>query len=334
MFPKLGMHHLALLLGLAETGNVSAAAARLGITQSAASHRIREAERRIGVTLTRRVSGGMVLTPEGERIRILADRLLRELVRLETELEDQQGDGRALARLGQATYSRYHWLPAFQRFLEAHDPGLTIDLSGQATARPLASLTAGIVDLSTIYGRPTGAAHLRWDKLATDPLVMVMSPDHELAALPYVASSDVAPYRVFTYPFATEPGFEWETLIGRPTVPYTRITAMPTPEAVIDLLRAGYGVSLFSQWAVGPELADGSLVARPLSEEGMSLDWFAVTRAEDGPDTPAGRLLDATLAWAREAQGAGLATLAFPGMPDASPYPGSSVGLDPDPGAR
>ena len=58
------------------------------------------------------------------------------------------------------------------------------------------------------------------------------------------------------------------------------------PEAIIDLVRAGFGISILSRWAVEPEIADGTLVARPLGEEGLSLDWWAVIRTDDAEDAP------------------------------------------------
>jgi LysR family transcriptional regulator for metE and metH len=308
MLPKLTLNHLALLAGLAETGSVSATAIRLGITQSAASHRLKEAERRVGVALVVRGDGSLLLTPEGDRLRAFGDRMLNELVRIEADIESTRSGGKTLVRLGQATYSRYHWLPAFLDFMQARDPDLNFDLSGRATLRPLSSLLEGVVDVSTIYGRPSTSKRFRWHRLANDPLVAVMAPDHPLAAEPMVDSSLIASHRFFTYPFATEPGFEWETLIGRPAVPYSRLIQMPSPESVIDLLRAGYGVALFSRWAIEPELADGTLVARPV---GMTLDWWAVTRAEDDDDSPAMRLVRLVLEWSSIETGTGLATLGF-----------------------
>lgn len=310
MIPRLGMHHLALLVALAQTGGVAAAAARLGITQSAASHRLREAERRLGAMLVRRGPNGVALTIEGERLNGFAEWTLAELSRLEQEIEVEQGGTQKLVRLGQATYSRYHWLSAFLPFQEKQDPGLRIDLSGEATARPLGSLLDGTVDVSTVYGRPTASKAFRWQHLGSDPLVAVMSPDHPLAKADYFDSSVLAEHRLYSYPFATEPGFEWETLLGRPVVPFRHLTVMPTPEAVIDLVSAGFGVCPFSRWAIEPELANGKLIAKPMGPDGLLLDWWAVTRTEDGEGTPAERLVQVMLEWGKD-QASGVNSLPF-----------------------
>ncbi len=310
MVPRLATHHLALLVALAQTGSVAAAGTRLGITQSAASHRLREAERRVGVDLVRRLPGGVTLTTEGERLQAFGTRFLRELTRLEQDIDVARSRGRQLVRLGQATYSRYHWLPAFQAYFERREPTLTIDLSGTATMRPLGALQDGIVDVSTIYGRPIGSRRFTWRRIATDPIVAVMSPDHPLAGLDVVDSTVMGDERMFFYPFADEPGFDWETMLGPPVAPHRRLTMMPTPESVIDLLRAGFGVCLFSRWAIEPELSAGTLVARPIAPEGMTLDWWAVTRADEDDDAPANRLVQAMIDWAGQ-EADGLGTLSF-----------------------
>ncbi|MHA3977564.1 LysR family transcriptional regulator [Halovulum sp. GXIMD14794] len=312
MLPRLGLNHLALISALAETGGVSAAAARLGITQSAASHRLREAERRTGSILVTRTPSGATLTPEGERLRAFADRVLPDLARLEQEIATSAGGPRRLVRLGQATYSRWHWWPAFLDHLKRREPDLAVDLSGAATARPLGALQDGLADVSTIYGRPSTLKRFRWVRLATDPLVAVMAPGHPLAALDYVDTTMLGETRVYTYPFATEPGFEWELMLGQPTEPLRNLAPMPSPEAVIDLVRAGFGISFLSRWAIEPELADGTLIARPAAAGGFGLDWFAVTRADEPEDGPAARLVRALVAW-QGGRGAGLATLGFEG---------------------
>ncbi|MGM0585839.1 MAG: LysR family transcriptional regulator [Pseudomonadota bacterium] len=316
MIPRLGTHHLAVLVALAETGTATAAAARLGLTQSAVSHRLREAERRLDLPLARRAEGRLFLTPEGERLRELAARFLGDLARLERSLEAEREGGRRLVRLGQATYSRFHWLPAFLDNLAQTEPQLTVDLSGRATQRPFEALREGAVDVSTVYGRPAATSPFRWIRLGADPLVAVMSPDHPLAGRPWIDGSNFGEARLYTYPLTVEPGFEWEALLGPPAAPLRRITPLATPEAAIDLLRAGYGVALFSRWAIAPELADGTLTARPYGPDGMSLDWWAVLRADEPEDSPAERLAAALVAWAARHERP-LATLGFETDPDA-----------------
>lgn len=76
---------LRLLLAVAETGSFTAAAGRLGSSQSAVSHAVRAAERRIGAVLFERGRHGARPTPAGERAVIHARRILRQYELLVSE---------------------------------------------------------------------------------------------------------------------------------------------------------------------------------------------------------------------------------------------------------
>ena len=58
---------LRLLVAVADTGSFTAAAERLDLTQSAVSHAVRTAERKVGAVLFERGRRGAVPTPAGER---------------------------------------------------------------------------------------------------------------------------------------------------------------------------------------------------------------------------------------------------------------------------
>ncbi len=294
-----------------EEGTVVRAAARLGLTQSALTHRIREAERRLGTPLFQRVGRRLRMTPAGERLLATARVVLDELARAEDEVQALAAHARRLVRLAQGTYSRFHWLPDFLRFLGAHAPDLEVDLVAHAAARePLASLEAGRIDVAMVHARDPASARFEAFRLTRDPLVAIMAPDHPLAAKPHIVAQDLAEEHYITYSMTAEPGFEWEALFRPAGVVPRRLSRVELPEAIIDLVRAGFGVSILSGWAVEPEVADGTLVSRPVTAEGLALDWWAVRRRSEGPETPAGRLIEAMLAWGgREA--AGLAALGF-----------------------
>lgn len=311
--PLLEIRHLQVLIAVVEAQGATAAAARLGLTQSAVTHRIREAERRLQRQLFSRVGKRLVLTPAGERLLQSAQRIVGDLGRAEEDLRPTAEGTRELVRLGQATYSRYHWLPGFLAGFAVRAPGVEVDLVARATHSPFAALAEGAVDVALVYGSKAGRRSLwggqfRWRHIARDPLVAIVAPGHRLAGLPYLSSREMAEERYFAYPLSSEPGYTWDTVAGPPPVPFRRVSQVQLPEAVIDLVRAGYGCAIFSRWAVEPEVADGSLLAKPLGPEGFDLDWWAVTRAGEPPAGPAGVLADF---FADYAARAGLGALGF-----------------------
>jgi DNA-binding transcriptional LysR family regulator len=65
---KTNMNDLVAFLAVAREGNFTRAAARLGVSQSALSHTIRQAEERLGVRLLTRTTRAVSLTEAGERL--------------------------------------------------------------------------------------------------------------------------------------------------------------------------------------------------------------------------------------------------------------------------
>jgi molybdate transport repressor ModE-like protein len=83
----LSPQELRLLLAIDQTGSFTAAATKLGLTQSAVSHAVRTCERRIGVVLFERGRSGAKPTPAGERTLVHARQILRQFDLLRTEAQ-------------------------------------------------------------------------------------------------------------------------------------------------------------------------------------------------------------------------------------------------------
>jgi len=299
-----------MLRAISDGGGVTRGAERLGITQSALTHRIREAERRFGTALFRRIGRRLALTPAGERLQAAAGRVLDEIEHAEQEVRALGESERTIVRLGQATYSRFHWFPEFIDVLARHAPDVEIDLVARATHHPFLALAETAADVVIVQGARREGSRLRWFSLGTDELVAIMAPGHPLAAREYLLTEDFVSERYITYSFEREPGFEWETVMAPAGVRPWRMSLVQVPEAIIDLVRAGFGLSILSRWAVEPEIDDRTLVARSITATGVSLEWWAVIRADEQPDSPAWRVAETLRAWNRRADG-GLATLGF-----------------------
>lgn len=293
----LEIRHLAMFLALAETGSVTQAARKLGITQSAVTHRIGEAERRLGVTLVKKVGRRIFLTPAAERLHAVAVRSLAELERAEREVTAQNGEARHLVRFGQAVYSRYRWLPGFlQRFeRELHD--IELDLVARATFQPLQTLHDGAVDVLSVSGPAGIGAGFEWIHLMRDSLVVILPPGHRLAQSKWVRVAELNEERFLLHATAREPGFEGQGVALPANLLLRHAKEVQLPEAIIDLVEAGVGVSILPRWIVEPELESGKLIARPLEGEALWTDWWAVIRANERADSATRRFVAALVAW-------------------------------------
>jgi LysR family glycine cleavage system transcriptional activator len=120
--PLAALHAFALV---AETGSLTAAAARLNVTQPAISRRLRELEATLGTALLRRGANAVVLTEAGTRY---ADAVRGALDALRSATAELGADPRGPLRVRAYTTWALRWLiPRLPRF-RANHPGIEIEL--------------------------------------------------------------------------------------------------------------------------------------------------------------------------------------------------------------
>jgi LysR family transcriptional regulator for metE and metH len=275
--PLLDLRHLQMIAMLATTSRVTDAAERLGITPSALSHRIREAERRLGVPLFTRVHKRLRMTPSAEYLAQVADRLLADLARAEDDVRRMNGGVEHVVRLAVEAYSSYHWLPTFVRHLRAAEEGIGLQVVAAATRNPVDGLADRAVDLAIVSGaknRPGAELTHLFD----DELLFIMAPDHRLAGRPYINGEDVVGEDFITYTRVPEPDREYARLF-RPSDTFPNWTAtVELPEAIVELVAAGLGTSVLAGWAVQSSIRSRRILGARVGPQGLSVSWYAATR--------------------------------------------------------
>src|SRR5438477_12963810 len=152
---------------------------RLHLTQSALSHQLRDAEERVGSPLFLRIGKRMTLTPSGEQLLVCARRILEDLASTESQIRALNGGARGVIRVSTECYTCYHWLPPVLRKFHAKFPEVEVDIVLEATARPIAALLDGELDLVVTTCSPRNKS-LRFTPTCEDELVIVMDPHHRL----------------------------------------------------------------------------------------------------------------------------------------------------------
>lgn len=296
MQPRLEIRHLQMLLAIAETGSVTVAAAKLGITASALSHRIREAERRLDVLLYERIKRQLRMTPAGAHLHQVAARLLAELGRAEADVQRVHGGARRIVRLCIGAYSAYHWLPAFLKVFAKVAPGVEVQVAADAARRPLVALMEGAIDVAIMPGEVAGTG-VTARELFIDELVAIMPAKHRLAEKSYIRAEDLAGEDYLTYDKTPEPGYEYERLMLPARIFPRWRTTVELPEAIIELVQAGFGISILTRWAIAPHLRDGSIVSARVTEAGLPLTWSLVMRDSETTGSPVLALAQALQGW-------------------------------------
>ena len=302
MRPKLDIQHLQMLTTIAQTGSVTRAAEEIGLSQSALTHRIREAERRLGLKLYSREGKRLRMTPAAERIYHSAVRVFEEMERAERDAIEMGKGVEHVIRLGLGSYTRYHWLPTFLKVLGESSPECQIEVVAPAIRRPLGMLIDGSIDIAIVPGRHPGH-ELEWIHLFQDELVAVTPPTHPISTLEFVEAEAFRDEVYITYSLTPESGFERERFMEPAKIFPRRTLKVELPDAILELVRAGMGVSILSRWALQPDVIAGTLACTRVTRQGLDIDWFAVVRKSDNERSPA-QLLARTLAtWCSTPQG-------------------------------
>ncbi|EDY61424.2 MULTISPECIES: LysR family transcriptional regulator [Streptomyces] len=287
--PDLGA--LELLLAVARLGSLGGAAREVGITQPAASSRIRSMERQLGVALVDRSPRGSRLTDAGALVTDWARRIVEAAEAFDAgaqALRDRRDSRlRVVASMTIAEYLLPGWLLA----LRAGRPDTAVSLHAGNSATVAERLLSDEADLGFVEGLtvPSGLDSV---VIAHDHLIVVTAPGHvwarrsrpleaaELAATPLILREKGSGTRQVL-----------DAALGglaRPLIELSSTTAVKAAAV------SGAGPAVLSELAVGEELALRRLVRVPVAGVSLARDLRAVWPTGHRPVGPARDLLSLT----------------------------------------
>lgn len=292
----LDIRHLQMIATLAETQRVTDAAEKLGITPSAFSHRIREAERRLDIQLYDRSNKRLRMTPAAEYLVQVANRLLDDLARAEEDVRRMGQGVQHTVRLAIEYYSSYHWLPAFLQHLDGAMLDVGVQVVASAARNPIESLVDRSVDIAIVSGENARSGS-NLVHLFDDELLFIMPPDHRLAGNSFITGEDIVGEDFITYTRIPEPDREYARLFQpNKTYPNWKET-VELPEAIVEMVAAGLGTSVLAGWAVDTALRNGRVVGARTGEGGIQIPWYAATRSIDAEETNNAKVANILADW-------------------------------------
>lgn len=283
---RLDIKHWEMLKVIDETGSLRQAAFVLGITQSALSHRLAEAERRLGGLLFERVGRRLKQIDAGRALTQTANQIIPALQRAEFDFRQKADNQTTVVRFGVAAYSCYYWLPAFLKELSGKEPSIQLELVASATQYPLQNIQEGAVDVVLAPGT-LAAPGVAAIPIFQDELVLVTDSKHMLADREFIEASDLEGENYLTYSKSAQPGFEYERFIRPSGVVPHLVTVVEVTDAIVELISAGFGVSILSRWAVQSAIKSGSISAVRLGTDKLDLGWSALVRESESASASA-----------------------------------------------
>ncbi|WP_347554387.1 LysR family transcriptional regulator [Robbsia sp. KACC 23696] len=287
-------HELDSFIAVVETGGFSAAARKLGESQSAISKAVNALEKRLGVALLHRSTRKVTLTDQGQKYYERTKPLIDEIQAADGELISSRLDAAGLIRIAApSTFGRLHVLPLIPDLLSAH-PGLRVDL---LLSDALRDMVDDRIDLA-IRVSPIDDPDSVVRRVAATGLVCVGARGYfARRGVPQVPA-DLAHHNCLIYGDMTEWAFVGPE--GRYTIPVRGNLSSNSVETILSGVRDGVGIGMFHRASLVGEYRSPDLmtVLGPFMNEprDVSLIWpkrrFVPTRVRLASDFLAAALAE------------------------------------------
>jgi DNA-binding transcriptional LysR family regulator len=239
------LRHLRYFIAVAEEGNVSRAALRLGIAQPPLSQQIKKLENFLDVSLLRRTSRGVELTPGGESFLEQARSVLSRMEAAIQVVRDIEHGERGEFNLGSAYSGLFLLVPTIVQAFNNHFPRADIKLREMSTAEQIKALLDGRIDAG-IMRMPVSDDRLQVKVLLEEPYVLAVPLDHRLAGQDVVSLAEIKDEFLIAPVFGRDLSFKQQaaSILRKNGIVASGIYEAPEMNVLIGLVSAGLGVAI------------------------------------------------------------------------------------------
>ncbi len=257
---------------LAETGSFTQAAKRLHLTQSAVSHSIKALEDDLGCSLISRLGRKIHLTQSGEIFLTSAERMVRQMQNVRSEIEGLGKWGVGRLRIGAGTTACQYILPTVIREFRETFPDCRLSVNPDDAKELFELLRANEIDLALTL-EPDLQDDISAQIVFTDALKFAVSPMHAWAGRNVAPADEIAGQNYVTYSkrsLTFERVRRYFRADGRDLANVIELGSM---EAIKELVKIGIGVGVLAPWVARKECADRTLHMLEMGRKPLKRNW-------------------------------------------------------------
>lgn len=241
------------------------AADRLHYAQSSISAQIHTLEEDLGTHLFDRLGKKVQLTETGAQLLQYANKILDLIDEAESEMTgDREPLGSLTVRIPE-TFGVHRLPPVIQEF-HSRFPKVRLNFITCAHEGLAKDLRKGITDLAFLLAESVNASDLFVETLGFEPVVLVASPQHPLAAKRVVHTRDLAGETILLSRVDCSYRRVFEQILEQEEVRKVDKLEFYSVEVIKRVLGTGVGVTVLPEIAVCEEVARNQLVLLPWSE--------------------------------------------------------------------
>lgn len=259
---------LRYFLEVAQSGSLTEASARLHVAASALSRQIAGLEAQLGTPLFDRHPRGMVLTAAGEILAVHARRTVLDAERALGEIGALQGLRAGQVRLATSDAFANELVPRLCVEFQRTHAGIQFSVLSMPTAQVPEAVRSGAADIGLCFSRaPHKDIAVAYRQSA--PVLALVLPDHALARSGSVTIAQLARYPLALPPAETTVRQMIDIVCSREGLQLAPVLISNHAKTVIHFVLHGGGVSVASEIAVRHLVAEGAIVALPVTDQGM-----------------------------------------------------------------
>jgi len=258
---KMNSRQLEVFAALAKDLNVSHAARKLNVTQSAVSHDLMRLRKVVGVRLTKNTGSGIELTEAGEVVRIKAESILLQIDSFSTMFRPVTADQlEETLAIGASHGPSIRLVPELLARFNSQFPRLHVDVRTGTSKEIELLLRKQLVEVAFL-SNPSNASALTVEPIASERLVFVMAKKYPLAKIPMINASELTQLSLLVGAAddGKTPGID---AIRRSLPAKLKLNVkmkFNSPSALRAAVTRGMGVGVLYEDMVLDELRDGSL---------------------------------------------------------------------------
>ncbi len=256
--------------------NYSRAAEELYLSQPAVSMQIKQIEGHIGLPLFEQMGKKIFLTDAGRELFPYARNIAQQLDELESVFDEMKGLGRGRLTLSVVNTANYFTPQLLAKFCQRH-PNINVNLHVANRDAVLKQLADNCTDMA-ITGQPPKDLDLSAESFLDNPLVVIASPAHPLAALTHIKFTQLARETFLSREIGSGTRSAMERVFAKHGVQPRISMEMETNEAIKQAVQAGMGLGILSLHSIELELETRRLVVLDVEHFPLMRHWFVAHR--------------------------------------------------------
>jgi DNA-binding transcriptional LysR family regulator len=258
---------LEFFLMVVEQGSFSKAAVHVYRTQPAVSIAIRRLEEEIGAPLFDRSQKTPTLTDAGQLVYDYAQRMLTLRDQAQNVVSELRSLERGRVRIGANESTSLYLLPHLILDFRAQHPNVKVEIFRHVSERLPREVLDRNVDFAIMAFEPVDT-DLESFPVLRDELVLIMSPDHELAGKESVQINELGKESFLAHNVKTASRYKVVDAFSQNHTPLNITLELATVETIKRFVQLKIGLAFVPSMCVAEELERGTLATVPV--EGLS----------------------------------------------------------------